>query len=95
MSQNSKDRPTAFVVPLDSGPSLTFLAIGTQMTTIEVKVLDAIRARGTQSFSGAEIASEAGLCRQTVYKIIRKLNTQGHRIEGERGLGFMARVREP
>ena len=64
------------------------------MTTTEAKVLDAIRARGTQNFTGAEIASEAGLCRQTVYKIIRKLNAQGHRIEGEPRLGFMARVKD-
>ena len=36
----------------------------------EPRVLDAIRARGTRNFTGAEIADEAGLCRQTVYKII-------------------------
>ena len=64
------------------------------MITTEVKVLDAIRARGTQNFSGAEIAGAAGLCRQTVYKIIRKLNAKGHRIEAYAGLGFMARVKE-
>ena len=64
------------------------------MTTTEVKVLDAILGRGTQNFSGAEIAGEAGLCRQTVYKIIRKLNAKGHRIEAHAGLGFMARVKE-
>jgi len=64
------------------------------MTTIEAKVLDAIRARGTRNFTGAEIASESGLCRQTVYKIVRKLNAQGHRIEGTCRLGFMARVKD-
>ena len=60
----------------------------------EPRVLDAIRARGTRNFTGAEIADEAGLCRQTVYKIITKLNAQGHRIEGTCRLGFMARLRE-
>ena len=60
----------------------------------EPRVLDAIRARGTQPFTGAEIAREAGICRQTVYKIIAKLNGQGHRIEGEPRLGFMARLRD-
>lgn len=60
----------------------------------EPRVLDAIRARGTRNFTGAEIANEAGLCRQTVYKIVRKLNAQGHRIEGTSRLGFMARVNE-
>ena len=49
------------------------------MSTTEAKVLDAICARGTQNFTGAEIAGEAGLCRRTVYKIIRKLNAQGKR----------------
>ena len=60
----------------------------------ESRVLDAIRARGTRNFTGAEIANEAGLCRQTVYKIITRLNDQGHRIEGTCRLGFMARLRE-
>ena len=60
----------------------------------EPRVLDAIRARGTRNFTGAEIANEAGLCRQTVYKIITSLNGQGHRIEGTCRLGFMARLRE-
>jgi len=64
------------------------------MTTIETRVLDAIRARGTRNFTGAEIAGEAGLCRQTVYKIISRLNDQGHKIEGTCRLGFMARLRE-
>lgn len=60
----------------------------------EGKVLTAIRARGSRGFTGAAIAAEAGLCRQTVYKIIAKLNGQGHRIEGEPRLGFMARLSE-
>ncbi len=60
----------------------------------EPRVLEAIRARGTQNFTGAEIADEAGICRQTVYKIVTKLKAQGHRIEGEPRLGFMARLRE-
>ena len=60
----------------------------------EPRVLAAIRARGTQNFTGAEIADDAGICRQTVYKIITKLNGQGHRIEGTRRLGFMARLSE-
>jgi biotin operon repressor len=60
----------------------------------ERRVLEAIRARGTRAFTGAAIAEEAGLCRQTVYKIIGKLNGQGHRIEGEPRLGFMARLNE-
>jgi uncharacterized membrane protein len=58
----------------------------------ESTVLDAIRARGTRNFTGAEIAREAGLCRQTVYKVIARLNGQGHRIEGAPRLGFMARL---
>ena len=60
----------------------------------EPRVLEAIRARGTQNFTGAEIADEAGICRQTVYKIVAKLKDQGHRIEGEPRLGFMARLSE-
>ena len=62
--------------------------------TSEAIVLDAIRAYGTQNFTGADIAREAGLCRQTVYKLISKLNGQGHRIEGAPRLGFMARLNE-
>lgn len=58
------------------------------------KILEAIRARGTQNFTGREIASELGLCRQTVYKHVRKLNSLGHRIEGMPYLGFMARVKD-
>jgi biotin operon repressor len=60
----------------------------------ERKVFKAIQLRGTRPFTGAAIADEAGLCRQTVYKIIGKLNEQGHRIEGEPRLGFMARLNE-
>jgi biotin operon repressor len=60
----------------------------------EGRVLSAIRARGTRGFTGAAIAEEAGLCRQTVYKIIGKLKGQGYRIEGEPRLGFMARLNE-
>ena len=60
----------------------------------EDKVLEAIRARGTRGFTGSAIALEAGLCRQTVYKIIAKLNGQGHRIEGLPRLGYMARLKE-
>lgn len=55
-------------------------------------ILEAIRRRGTQNFSGREIAAELGLCRQTVYKRIRQLNAMGHRIEGDNGFGFMARL---
>jgi hypothetical protein len=58
----------------------------------EATVLDAIRARGTRNFTGAEIARDAGLCRQTVYKVIARLNGQGHRIEGTPRIGFMARL---
>jgi biotin operon repressor len=58
------------------------------------RVLEAIRARGTRNFTGAEIGDEAGICRQTVYKIVAKLRDQGHRIEGEPRLGFMARLGE-
>jgi biotin operon repressor len=58
----------------------------------EAIVLNAIRARGTRNFTGSEIAREAGVCRQTVYKVIHKLNGQGHRIEGTPRLGFMARL---
>jgi biotin operon repressor len=60
----------------------------------EGKVLTAIRARGSRGFTGSDIAEEAGLCRQTVYKIIARLNSQGHRIEGVPRLGFMARLNE-
>jgi hypothetical protein len=69
-------------------------APGANSATTTARVLDAIRAHGTRNFTGADIAREAGLCRPTVYKIIMKLNGQGHRIEGERRLGFMARLRE-
>ena len=58
----------------------------------EAAIFDAIRARGTRNFTGSEIAREAGVCRQTVYKVIHKLNGQGHRIEGTPRLGFMARL---
>ena len=64
------------------------------MTTDEAKVLNAIRARGTQNFTGAEIAAEASLCRQTVYKIVRRLNSQGHKIESATALGFMAQLKD-
>ena len=57
------------------------------------EVLKAIRARGTHGFTGSDIAEEAGLCRQTVYKIIARLNSEGHRIEGMPRLGFMARLK--
>ncbi len=60
----------------------------------EPRVLEAIRARGTRNFTAAEIGDEAGICRQTVYKIVAKLRDQGHRIEGEPRLGFMARLGE-
>jgi biotin operon repressor len=60
----------------------------------ESMVLDAIRAHGTQPFTGAGIAEEVGVCRQTVYKIISRLVAQGHRIEGEPRFGFMARLKE-
>ena len=60
----------------------------------EPRVLDAIRARGTRNFTGAQIADEVGLCRQTIYKIIAALKSQGHRIEGTCRLGFMARLSE-
>jgi hypothetical protein len=59
----------------------------------EEQVLEAIRARGTQGFTAAAIAAEARLCRQTVYKVIHKLNSQGHRIEGSPRLGFMAQLK--
>jgi biotin operon repressor len=60
----------------------------------ELRVFEAIRLRGTMPFSGAAIAAEAGVCRQTVYKIIDKLIDQGHRIEGAPRLGFMARLKD-
>jgi biotin operon repressor len=59
----------------------------------ETRVLEAIRARGTQNFTGADIAMAVGVCRQTVYKVITRLKGQGHRIEGERRLGFMAQLK--
>ena len=59
----------------------------------EEQVLEAIRARGTQGFTAAAIAAEARLCRQTVYKVIHKLNSEGHRIEGSPRLGFMAQLK--
>jgi biotin operon repressor len=60
----------------------------------ERRVLEAIRLRGTRPFTGAAIAADVGVCRQTVYKIIGKLKHRGHRIEGEPRLGFMARLVE-
>ena len=60
----------------------------------EYRVFEAIQSRGTKPFSGAAIAADAGVCRQTVYKVIDKLKSQGHRIEGQPKLGFMARLRE-
>jgi CRP-like cAMP-binding protein len=60
----------------------------------EIRVFEAIRSRGSTGFTGAAIAADAGVCRQTVYKIIGKLKDQGHRIEGEPRLGFMARLME-
>ena len=55
-------------------------------------VLDLIQARGDRPFPAHEIATEAGLCRQTVYKLIRKLKAKGHRIDGEPSFGFIARL---
>ena len=49
----------------------------------EYRVFEAIQSRGTKPFSGAAIAADAGVCRQTVYKVIDKLKSQGHRIEGQ------------
>jgi predicted DNA-binding transcriptional regulator YafY len=54
----------------------------------------AIRRRGTQPFTGPELAAEFKLCRQTIYRYIRILNEMGHRIEGEPRMGFMARMKE-
>jgi len=60
----------------------------------EIRVFEAIRLYGSRPFTGAAIAADAGVCRQTVYKIIGKLKDRGHRIEGEPRLGFMARLVE-
>ena len=57
----------------------------------EQAVLELIKARGDKPFSAASIATEAGLCRQTVYRVIRLLNTKGHKILGESGFGFLVR----
>lgn len=57
----------------------------------ESTVLALIRARNGKPFAAHEIAAEAGLCRQTVYIMIRKLNAKGYRIIGEAGFGFMAK----
>lgn len=54
----------------------------------------AIRKRGTQPFAAHEIAAEVGCCRPTVYNVIRRLREEGHRIEGEPRMGFMARMRD-
>ena len=48
----------------------------------ESRVLDAIRARGTRNFTGAEIADEVGLCRQTIYKIITSAQESGSQDRG-------------
>ena len=53
-------------------------------------VLDLIQARGEQPFAAHEIAAEAGLCRQTIYKLIRRLNAKGYQIGGEPSFGFVA-----
>ena len=58
----------------------------------ERTVLDLIQARGEQPFAAHEIAAEAGLCRQTVYKLIRRLNSKGYRIVGEPSFGFVAKA---
>ena len=65
-------------------------------TSIETlkAVEQAIRRRGTSPFSGWEIGAEVGKTRQTVYKAIKLLNEMGHQIEGDRKLGFMARMVE-
>lgn len=56
-------------------------------------VLDAIRKRRSRNFTGAEIGAEVGLCRQSVYKHIRTLRAQGHRIQSDVALGFMAQLK--
>lgn len=58
---------------------------------IEDKILALIEARGGQPFAAHEIGAEAGLCRQTVYRHIKRLRAKGHRIDGEAGFGFLAR----
>lgn len=64
--------------------------VETRLRTVEFL----IRRRGTQPFTGPELAREMGVCRQTVYAYIRRLNDLGHRIEGEPKMGFMARMKE-
>lgn len=60
----------------------------------EIAVLNAIRARGSQNFTGPELSRELGLCRQVIYRYIRILNERGHRIEGQPWFGFMAQLLE-
>lgn len=59
---------------------------------LEQRILAAIKARKTANFTGQAIATELGLCRQTIYKYIRMLKAKGHRIEGECARGFMAQI---
>lgn len=56
------------------------------------RIAEAIRRRGTYPWSAWEIATEIGVCRQTVYKHIARLRDMGHRIEGEPRMGFMSRL---
>ena len=63
----------------------------TDMNDNEQIVFGLIQARGEQPFAAHEIAAEAGLCRQTVYKLIHKLNSKGYKIVGEPSFGFVAK----
>jgi len=65
---------------------------GAQRLDTVRRVEAAIRSRGTNPFSGPELARELNCCRQTIYAAIRVLVEAGHRIEGQPKLGFMARM---
>ena len=65
-------------------------ASGAAMRT-EARVRTAIETRLGKVFSAREIGAETNLCRQTIYKIINRLNAGGLVIRGEAGFGFVAR----
>lgn len=61
------------------------------MSRYEDVVRQLIEARRGQPFAAKDIAAEAGLCRQTIYKIIRSLRKMGLPIDGEASFGFVVR----
>jgi biotin operon repressor len=56
----------------------------------EWDILYALKMRGGFA-SAPEIAKQLGMCRQSVYSAVKRLNKKGYRIEGEAGVGFIIR----